>query len=434
MKKKILTFIISICLFFCTSLSLLGCKETKIGEQDWLNQLGYFSNCPSYTVYEYQTRKAFTYVYPRGSLETVLNDGNYLATVYVSNEFEGFSIDDSKLISMDYAYTYEIEEQKKTKLTPINGTWNNYDKYGNVISTIEKEQVEFDEPCNFYPWLINFARNNYAFFDKGYEDNNIITYYLKEEHFKTITEKCKEVYGEVNVMGLGLTFEKDVYSNSGYNDSSDLYRLDKIFVRDQNNLLFTMGNIGATILEGEFDLTMKDLVEKSNFTLKGGEGVDYGEYYFTENAIKIYTPNNPDESQREGYLIIDRENDSAKFISKNAQGSFEVQDISVGAFENRKQDLIKAYLNGIINGFGSFKHYLDDKNNSSHPVWVANGIKTQLIGYDITYNNVKIAFANTSRDISNITFDYVINAGESSITHNFKLTNFGSTTVNVPKI
>ncbi len=434
MKRKFLTFIISICLSLSTVFSLTGCKEAKIGERDWPNLLGYFSHCPNFTLYEYTTGKAFTYSYPRGNLETVLNGGDYLATVYVSNEFRGSGVDDSKIVSMDYSYSYDVEKQEKFLFTPINGMWNNYDEYGNVISTITKEQVEYDEPCKLYPWLINFARNNYSQFTKSYEDDNSLTYSLKEENLGAVTDEINKVYGETNVKGLSLIFEKDVYTQDYYDDSSDLYKLDAISVKGQDGLLFTMKNIDSTIFQGEFDLTMKNLMDKSNFTLKGGEGVDYGEYYFTKNAIKIYTPNNPDATQREGYLVADYENQTAKFIKKTPEGSWDVQNISLGAFENRKQELIKVYLGGIINGYGNFKKYSDVIGNDGYPTWAGSNIQKAMIGYDLTYNNVKIKLMDNSRTIKEMTFDYVMTAGENSLTHHFELNNCGSTTVNIPQI
>ncbi len=435
MKTRFLTLMISICLSLSAVFSLAGCKEAKIGEQDWSNTLGYFSYCPSYTVYDYQTGNAFTYSYSRGNLETVLIGEDYLVNVYVSNEFRGYGVDDSRIVSMDYAYSYDVEMKEKKLLTPINGEWNNYDEYGNLISTITKEQVEYDEPCKLYVWLINFARNNYSQFTKSHEDDNSLTYSLKEENLGVITEECKKIYGETNVKGVSFIFEKDVYTQDYYSDSSDLYKLDAISVKGQEGLLFTIKNIDSTINQGEFDLTMKNLTDKSNFTLKGGEGVDYGEYYFTKNAIKIYTPNNPDATQREGYLVADYENQTAKFIKKTPEGSWDVQNISLNAFENRKQDLIKTYLGGIINGYGNFKQYSDVIGNDGYPTWAGSNIQKAMIGYDLTYNNVKIKIAdNPSYTIKEMTFDYVMSANNTSVTHKFKLTDSGTTTVSVPQI
>lgn len=434
MKKRFLTVIISICLSLTTVFSLTGCKEAKIGERDWPNLLGYFSHCPNFTLYEYTTGKAFTYSYSRGNLEEVLTEDDYLVNVYVSNEFRGYGVDDSRIVSMDYSYSYDVEKQEKFLFTPINKTWSGYDEDGNAISTTTKETVEYDEPCKLYPWLINFARNNYSQFTKSYEDDNSLTYSLKEENLGAVTDEIKKVYGEINVKGLSLIFEKDVFANDYYDDSSELYRLDAISVKGQDGLLFAMKNIDSTIFQGEFDLTMKNLMDKSNFTLKGGEGVDYGEYYFSKNAIKIYTPNNPDATQKEGYLVADYENQTAKFIKKTPEGAWEVQDISLGTFENRKQELIKVYLDGIINGFGNFKKYSDVIGNDGYPTWVGSNIQKAMIGYDLTYNNVKIKLMDDYRTIKEMTFDYVMNANNNSVTHKFKLTDVETTIVSVPQI
>jgi hypothetical protein len=57
-----------------------------------------------------------------------------------------------------------------------------------------------------------------------------------------------------------------------------------------------------------------------------------------------------------------------------------------------------------------------------------------MIGYDLTFNNVKIAFNDNRLDIKEMTYDYKMSANNTSVTHHFKITSVGSTVVNVPQI
>ena len=431
MKKKFLPLIALTC--FCLSLlfPLTGCKGAKVGEHDWPNILGYFSNCPKYTVYDYQTEEAYTYIYAYGSLEDVVNGNDYSCSVYVSESFKYDDFDSSTITKMDYAYSYSTKNQEKFKITPTNGVWSDYDEYGNEISTTKREQVEYDAPITLYSWIINWARNNYSAFEISSETDNTLTYSATK--LEEVDSECQKIYGNTSIKGLSLIFEKDVYSNDYYDDSSDLYKLDAISVKGQDGLLFAMKNIDSLISEGDYELVYKNFINSSNFTLKGGEGIDYGEYYFTKNAIKIYTPNNPNKSQQESYLVADYDNNSAKFIRKTEQSTWDVQEITISAFESRKQELMKVYFGGIFNdGLGRLKNFYDA--DTLKYVWVGNNIETAMIGYDLTFNNVKIAFNDNRHDIKEMTYDYKMSANNTSVTHHFKITSVGSTVVNIPQI
>lgn len=433
MKKKILSLITLICLSFSISASTIGCnKEAKIGEQDWFNSMVFYSYCPPFTLYEYELNTATTFSYYTGDIDEIINGDNCRLGMFVTEEFMGENIEDSKISNANFMFFVDMETQEIKKRTPVGGNWANYYCYGANKDTVYEEAVEYIAPPTLYAWIFRWAQSRYSQFSKSHETDSTITYSTTGD-LSEFTAECQKTYPNASVKAVSLTFRKDFYSQDHVNDSSDCYKLDSIVVKGQDGLLFSMKDIDNVILKSEHDFVFDEFITLSNFTLKGGEGVDYGEYYFTKDSIRIYTPNNPNESQKEMYLIADFDNEKAKSITKTAQGSWDVQEISLGSFENRKQELIKVYLNGIINnGYGSLKSYSDVQNNDGYTVWVANEIRSQIIGYDITYKNVNIKFDDYNK-IKEMTFDYVMSAGENSITHKFKLTDGGTTTVNAPQ-
>ena len=94
---------------------------------------------------------------------------------------------------------------------------------------------------------------------------------------------------------------------------------------------------------------------------------------------------------------------------------------------------MKVYFGGIFNdGLGRLKNFYDA--DTLKYVWVGNNIETAMIGYDLTFNNVKIAFNDNRHDIKEMTYDYKMSANNTSVTHHFKITSVGSTVVNLPQV
>ena len=221
--------------------------------------------------------------------------------------------------------------------------------------------------------------------------------------------------------------------------------VDSIAVKDQNGLLFVMKNMETTILEETHDIAFGVFYDESNFTLKGGEGVDYGEYYFTKDAVRGYTPNNPNADQKEFYLAADRANNTAKYIVKTEQGTWNAQTITIEQFESRKQSLMYTFFEGMEKyGYGKFKQHEDcvntDENGGYTLLWKAKEIHGMALGVAQTYKNVSLRFNDTYISTHSKTifkegsFDLVLSADEQSVTHHFKLTDGGTTTVTVPQV
>ncbi len=435
MKKKLLTLLTTCCLAISSLFGLTGCGGAEIEKSDWKTVLHYYPAYPTFTVYEFPNERALTYVFD-GDSENVLDKTNY--HVMVSNKFEGDDFASAKISSMDF----RCGTTNKTR-TPIGGEWYVKNERGSYVDNCEKGEYTGDPitTSELYAWLFDWSKDNYSAFEKKSESKNGVVYKVKKDRLKAINTECQKVYADSTVSEVCLIFEvlgKDLYG-ARLSNSSDNYRLDGISVKDKNGQLFAIKNIETTIMQSAHEIVFKRFKDVSNFTLKGGTGVDYGEYYFTENAVKIYTPNNPNEDQREAYFVADYENQTAKYIKKTAQGQWTTQSISIAEFENRKESLIDVYFGGIIdNGYGSFKEYT--LRYDAKLKWFGDEIQAKLSGYDLKYKNLTIQFDtryisnSTGTKIEEMSFDYEMSANGTSVTHHFELTNGGTTTVEVPVV
>ena len=454
MKKKFVASLVTACLVLPSVLSFTGCGGAKISELDWANFMHYYPYAPTFTVYECQKERALTYEFDIGEVKDI-KEGKGRYYINVSNAYEGDSVENLKINSIDVGYYYNMNAENEEKgiqymARPKNGEWYVADGNGDYKSvwnhpyreTPDGTEAKLTSPA-FYASILDWSKYNYSAFEKAGETDDTVTYVVKSDSLSAVTTLCQTVYSSSTVSGMSLIFEKDVYSNEGCSQESTApYCLDSISVKDQNGLLFVMKNIDTTILEKEHELAFISFKDKSNFTLKGGEGVDYGEYYFTKDAIRVCTPNNPNKAQREFYLVADRANNTAKYIVKTEQGTWDVQNITIEQFESRKQNLIDVYFDGIITkGYGSFKGYVDYTNLNVNPtlIWLADEIQATGLGVAVTYKNVNIRFNyheiyGQELNIKEASFDYVLSAGEQSVTHHFKLTDGGTTTVTVPQV
>ena len=89
--------------------------------------------------------------------------------------------------------------------------------------------------------------------------------------------------------------------------------------------------------------------ELTNFTIKGGTDLDYGEYYFTENAFRVYTPNLEDPTRKDGYFGHDTQTDTYYQYRQDESGAWSKSAISGTIYENAYSQIYDLFFGYIIN-------------------------------------------------------------------------------------
>ena len=433
--KKGLIFALLFCMAIpCAVMSACKNEEKGMTANKWHNALNLYA-FSGLTVYEYQSGQAFSFDY-QGEPDKIINDQPCIYQLNVSDSFKGHTVDDARIQSIQALYYMNsAQENVNWKNEAVNGQW--YNEQGERVYVHEDYTGESPLNPKLYYWLIRWAQENKDAFEKTVTEGDRVTYQLLGERISEVEGEITKTYSNASVKAMVITFERP----NKYDNNSDPYKLVSVSVSDATELLFAIKHFNGIIRQSSYEILRYNLYKYANFTLKGGEGVDYGEYYFTENAVRIYTPNNTNEAQKEAYLTVDYENNSAKYITKTA-GRWSAQTISVGEYESRRNTLIDMYLGGILeDGYSCFDKYFESIDDIVQPMWHAEEIDSRFGLYAIKYENVVVkftgvAFSNQANTmiVREMSFDYQLTSSGASVKYHYELTNGGSTVLTPPAV
>ena len=168
-----------------------------------------------------------------------------------------------------------------------------------------------------------------------------------------------------------------------------------------------------------------------NFTLIGGKGTDYGEYYFTENEFRLYTPKMPDPTQREAFWQKVGEGETAKYVYYTQNES--------GAWQKNDQMTENQYLNARGGIAELLFTCLREKAGEAYAFTYENGVyKGHYFSFDnglatYTFTEVKIVCDENNKIVS-ATYKLRIEQGTvEPVTYSYTLT-AGNTQITIPTV
>lgn len=180
--------------------------------------------------------------------------------------------------------------------------------------------------------------------------------------------------------------------------------------------------VGTALLNRDYENAVAGL---NNFTLVGGTGVDYGEYTFTENAFRIYTPNIEDPTRQEAFWQKDGE--QYIYYSKNAQGAWQKDATKTEQQYKNAREGITDLLFGCLT---KQNKYFSSKNDGK--TYLAAHAQVDVGLYNYTYYNFVVTLDDAGK-ITGATYNLKMTIGQASSEHSFVLT-AGNAAITFPTV
>lgn len=352
MKKKLFSFILAICLIVPFAFLLTACggnNPPNNGNQQYLDFMNISKSEWELNISTNNNFYVFTETiieYEKGGLECITDwcykyiDGELIRHTGVSKNGMSEYVTYSKDTSNSTKYYYE---QIKYENSKYNTSYNTA-----VTLKYEIDEQTYHEDVSPILDLIDFIGNNYSkfnctdgFFNLSSLDDLNSTNYAKN---------------------LGITQLRVHRTSSTY--YNDCYNIEVIYYI--NNVIYRVLFYESTMQIG------KAFANLNNYTIKGGTSTDYGEYTFTQNRLKIYTPYLQDATQREAYYKFDKDTNKYIVYRQDADGNWSISETTDTFYNSFVDGLDKLYL--------SFKEHLDTFYLTD------NGYKSLLTLYETELN------------------------------------------------
>ena len=304
---------------------------------------------------------------------------------------------------------------------------------GETVTTLSKrakDETEWSEPQtvetpthaystdDFAPFF-NFVKDNYDSFEFKI---NYYEYTAKGDELAEIGNLIAAHTGNTGAYTDVVTVHITQEPTSGKRISNIIFDCKGNDQASYSNRV-DFNDVGSTILESDFDGAFGNL---TNFTLVGGTGLDYGEYAFTENAFRIYTPNIEDPTRQEAFWQKDGE--QYIYYSKNAQGVWQKDATKTQEqYENAREQIADLLFGCLANKKDNFY----SKNEGK--LYYAYGSLTVDAGlYTYDFSNVRVTLDDAGK-ITGATYNLKMTIGQASSEHSFVLT-AGNAAITFPTV
>ena len=385
MKRKILTFILSLCLVIPAVMGLTACGG--YGEQ-----------------------------FSKANLEKAVSSKYFVIEAQYEKESGDFGYDSVKV--MDNVYSIYGNEYVKETVD----SQTEYFTYNSGIKT-PIESTDYVDYASDLEVVVNFIKSIAGNFK---EDGPYYTY--KGEFPADVKSKVEQYTGkEYNCHSIlvdwnpdpkyarSVFFMTDEYEVIEYDENSRGYDLSGRWELRLAFFNFAMSNYKADNIVD----TMK------NYTVKGGEGLDYMEFYFTETAMRYVTPNVvEDDANLEA--ILSHEGGVYKYFKRTKTGPWQLEIIEEEDYWNRYKTMSEVFAGGIL--FDNLDQF-DKKDNTfvrDYEISAGNmGLYTMY--YDdivlnvndrlnITSGSWTLKFESSTSFAQSLSYKYNLTVGDAVIT------------------
>ncbi len=178
--------------------------------------------------------------------------------------------------------------------------------------------------------------------------------------------------------------------------------------------------------------------ENTNFVVKGGSGVDYMEFYFTDKGMRFYTPNaNTPQIAGDSNIYVDgiytKEGDTYKYYKQAKGGEWSVQEITADRYDTTLKTFYENYCGG--KWFGEIYAFSEmDFSQSSYRL--PNEFTGSMSAYTLKYYNISVNFDENDK-IKGATWKFEMQLpeiyGGTKVTYDFTLT-AGNASFTIPTI
>ena len=392
MKKKLLLIVLAfVCALTC-ALSLAACNNDDdnknnnpyaITQTEWGNQI---------------TSNAFIIV----SNSENLNGNDLMQLTYNGNAYQCLTRDTV------FSAPLYVKEKNGNDYTYLKYETQKSDDRQEIETTITAE--EYSSNVSAYIELIDYVNKNYSaftFYDTAKDHTDGYSHYFCDiDDMESKTTKVKDL----NITDIAI--RKDF----GLSDTDNIIIEFTVGERIDYNIRFKSP---VLLFDKAFDTL-------TNYTLKGGPSTtdaDYAEYYFNESGFRMYTPNNPEPTRRDGYYKYNPEIDNYTQYIRQADGSYVTAQVSKNALQT------------VIDGVHDTYMYFETQRNSFYKT--ADGMKnskeiTKTVGQRVHHFYDIDIKTDENGKITSITWKYKITQGEQSTQeYNMELT-AGNTTIEFP--
>ncbi len=323
MKKKIVSLLLAGSMVLPCAVSLTACgggrQDETISETEW--QQMFTTDCFNVDL----TREGADF--PAEMQE------NYSRLNYDLTYNEG-------VIQVSHSYDYEDGDPETASSQSEGFTYVKETVAGSAVyKTSEDEPItesEYNAVLANYVTVLEYVRDNQASFTFTSP-----RYYQFDAQNSEIADELDDILSALHVTTRAymLTVGK------GY-----------VRVGTKAYVLDDLGNImeSGDLYYINFDKSLTDYAwskvnkELTNFTIKGGTDLDYGEYYFTENAFRVYTPNLEDPTRKDGYFGHDTQTDTYYQYRQDESGAWSKSAISGTIYENAYSQIYDLFFGYII--------------------------------------------------------------------------------------
>lgn len=267
---------------------------------------------------------------------------------------------------------------------------------------------------------------------------------LGEEGFQFFEETSKDKYGtkytlkmemdtefiNTNMPGL-LQPEEPFFPFDGkvtdmaiwYDKNAKLSRVD---------FTFSFNGISRHIIFDEINKVSETIVQNTvfntmfNFTLKGAEGVDYMELYFTEDKLRLCLPNNPDPAKREA--IWHYTNGEYRYYVKVGD-TWKMELRTEQEYMNARTNMLKIY-------FTCLEEQIDKLTYNEKGGYLTEGKNTisfTQMGLTFTFKNIKLYVDTQTMQFKHGSYKIVLSNAMASVTYDFEF-EMGKTEIEVPTV
>ena len=214
---------------------------------------------------------------------------------------------------------------------------------------------------------------------------------------------CFLVLGRENASFQSLEVEKYQLNNKNY--------IKITIVSEKNGLDNIIINLQSSVLQYTMDKSLESL---NSFVIKGGPSttdIDYLEAYFTKDGFRVYNPNNPDPTRRDGYFKHDTTEDKYYAYRQDANGVWSVQETSYLNFESARSATFDLYFGNILEQ--SSLLYCDfNSARCYNSQTIVKQMAMSGVPSEINYFNVNIVISNVFTLSAGATWDMQIKQGQ----------------------
>ena len=370
MKKKFVSLLLAFCMILPCAFALSGCgeKEPSVSEANWNYVFKGNSNISSanYTVtmntnigeetkhFYFESGVAGTEFNGKTYKPYYLNGAYYQIANYPADENGDIILNENGEIWYrveNFQPNYvEVKDLVKFPFSEQNSRGFNMAK----MRTIEdaSERLAFSDLLNF----VNVFHGKFSLFTI---DKNVATLTGNSQEFAALGEHVKTMYnldGSIEWTEIKVEFEKGSSSGVLIDDNGN-----KIPFENRGKMSFSANVVNSKTVNSikiEFGDTPPYALDveqmycyklwPTNFTITGVNNAQEEVYQFTENGLRAYRPDNPDESLREVIVYHDTTANTYTEYKKNTDGTW-----TANPFTKEQYDLFISTTKQLI--FGNFR-------------------------------------------------------------------------------